>query len=69
MKSKIIEKFLSVHVSLPTDIQAEGIPLILGGGDVLMVMCFCSCFVYLGLNIILMMCFGRICNLFTCKIA
>jgi len=23
--------------SLPTDIQAEGIPMILGGGDVLMV--------------------------------
>lgn len=25
------------YISLPTDIQAESIPLILGGGDVLMV--------------------------------
>ena len=25
--------------SLPTDVQAEAIPLILGGGDVLMVIC------------------------------
>ena len=27
--------------SLPTDIQAEGIPMILGGGDVLMVSIVC----------------------------
>lgn len=27
---------LKVPFSLPTDIQAEGIPMILGGGDVLM---------------------------------
>lgn len=26
-----------MYFSLPTDIQAEGIPMILGGGDVLMV--------------------------------
>lgn len=29
-------KILSWCSSLPTDIQAEGIPLVLGGGDVLM---------------------------------
>jgi len=33
VSSKIIGSFLS---SLPTDVQAEAIPLILGGGDVLM---------------------------------
>lgn len=34
---------------LPTDIQAESIPLILGGGDVLMVsvLIICSVFVFL----------------------
>jgi hypothetical protein len=30
-------KFIWFYFSLPTDVQAEAIPMILGGGDVLMV--------------------------------
>lgn len=30
-------KCVLLYFSLPTDVQAEAIPLILGGGDVLMV--------------------------------
>ena len=31
-----IKSFFEFHFRLPTDVQSEAIPLILGGGDVLM---------------------------------
>lgn len=37
MEVRILIVEISFHFSLPTDIQQEGIPAILGGGDVLMV--------------------------------
>ena len=34
--SLFIKLFFEFHFRLPTDVQSEAIPLILGGGDVLM---------------------------------